>query len=143
MEVDESAAFGGAEDEDEGEESEAEEDLGGEAVPVGMTVAEFEVPPGVEKNGGGEEERFGGEESGNLPIGCRGGPGIQFKVLEEVVGVLLTEHEPADAGEGEHERGGENGRRAPPFAPGLICGDEEAPVEAPEDEVPCGAVPGA
>jgi hypothetical protein len=48
LEVDEGAAFGGAEDEDEGEEGETEEDLKGEAVPVGMTVAEFEVPAGVE-----------------------------------------------------------------------------------------------
>jgi hypothetical protein len=53
LEVDEGAAFGGAKDEDEGEEGETEDDLGGEAVPVGMTVADFEVPPGVEKNGGG------------------------------------------------------------------------------------------
>jgi hypothetical protein len=76
LEVDEGAAFGGAEDEDEGEESEAEEDLGGEAVRVWISVAEFEVPPSVEKNGGGEEESFGGEEPCNVPVGCGGCPGI-------------------------------------------------------------------
>jgi len=50
--------------------------LRGEAVPVGMTVAEFEVPPGVENDGGGEEEGFGGEEPGNVPVGSGGCPGI-------------------------------------------------------------------
>ena len=57
------------------------------------------------------------------------------------MGVLFTEHQPADAGEGEHERDGDERRGAPAFAPGLIGGDEEAPIEAPEDEVPSGAVP--